>query len=54
MGNIQNMLENAGFVNIRMVPKDNSKEIVKSWVPGKNAEEFVASYIIEAEKRPAQ
>ncbi|MDD4347010.1 MAG: arsenite methyltransferase [Desulfitobacteriaceae bacterium] len=54
VGNIQNMLENAGFVNIRMVPKDNSQEIIKSWVPGKNAEEFVASYIIEAEKRPDQ
>ena len=52
--NLANMLENAGFVNIRMVPKDNSKEIIKSWVPDKNAEEFVASYIIEAEKRPAQ
>ena len=54
VGNIQNMLENAGFVNIRMVPKDNSKEIIKSWIPGKNAEEFVASYMIEAEKRSAQ
>lgn len=48
--NIENMLKNAGFVNIRMIPKDNSKEIIKSWAPGKNVEEFVASYIIEAEK----
>ena len=50
VGNIENMLRNAGFVNIRMVPKDNSKEIIKSWVPGKNAEEYVASYTIEADK----
>ena len=48
---IENMLKNAGFVNISMVPKDNSKEIIKSWVPGKNVEEFVASYMIEATKK---
>lgn len=48
--NIGSMLKNSGFINIRMVPKDNSKEIIKSWVPGKSAEEFVASYIIEAQK----
>ena len=50
VGDIENMLKNAGFENIRMIPKDNSKEIIKSWVPDKNAEEFVASYIIEADK----
>jgi len=48
--NIENMLKNSGFINIRMVPKDNSKEIIKSWVPEKNAEEYVASYTIEAQK----
>ena len=48
--NIENMLKNAGFLNIRMIPKENSAEIIKSWVSGKNAEEFVASYMIEAEK----
>lgn len=47
---IRLMLHNAGFKNIRMTPKDNSKEIVKSWVPGKGLEEFVSSYIIEAVK----
>jgi len=50
VGNIENMLKNAGFENIRMIPKDNSKEIIKSWVPDKKAEEFVASYIIVADK----
>ncbi len=48
--NIRIMLQNAGFENIRLFPKDNSKEIIKSWVPDKNVEEFVASYMIEAEK----
>ncbi len=47
---IRAMIENAGFANIRMVPKDNSREIVKTWAPGKNIEDFVSSFIIEAEK----
>lgn len=48
--NIIDMLIKAGFHNIRMTPKDNSKEIIGSWVPGKGIEAFVASFIIEAEK----
>lgn len=48
--NIEDMLKKSGFINIHMTPKDNSKDIIKNWVPGKNAEEFVASYIIEAQK----
>lgn len=47
---IRVMLQNSGFKNIRMIPKDNSREIIKSWAPGKKIEEFVASFIIEAEK----
>ncbi len=46
--NIKTMLQNAGFTNIHLIPKDNSKEIIKSWVPG--LEEFIASFIIEAKK----
>jgi len=38
------------FCDIRMTPKDNSREIIKSWVPDKNIEDFIASYIIEAIK----
>lgn len=48
--NIKVMLENSGFKNVRMEPKDNSKEIINSWVPDKNIENFVASFIIEATK----
>lgn len=48
--NIRAMLQNAGFENIRMIPKDNSREIIKAWVPDKRVEEFVASFIIEADK----
>jgi ubiquinone/menaquinone biosynthesis C-methylase UbiE len=48
--NIKIMLENAGFTKIQMVPKDNSKEIIRTWLPDKGLEEFIASYIIEAIK----
>lgn len=48
--NIRTMMHNAGFKNIRFTPKDNSREIINTWAPGKNIEDFVASYIIEAEK----
>jgi len=47
---IQEMLQRAGFKNIRLTPKDNSKEILKSWIPGNNAEDYVASFLIEAVK----
>lgn len=47
---IRRMLADAGFINIRMTPRDNSRQIVQSWVPGRKVEEYVASYIIEAAK----
>lgn len=47
---IKVMMQNAGFKDIRMTPKDNSREIVKAWAPDKNIEDFVASFIIEATK----
>lgn len=48
---IQDLLQKAGFINIRLIPKDNSREILKSWLPGKNIEDYIASYIIEAQKK---
>lgn len=47
---IKAMLLNAGFQDIRMTQKENSREIVKSWAPGKNIEDYIASYLIEAKK----
>lgn len=47
---IKTMLKNSGFKDINLKPKDNSKEIVSSWVPGKNIDAFIASYMIEAVK----
>ncbi|MHB8124927.1 MAG: arsenite methyltransferase [Desulfitobacteriaceae bacterium] len=47
---IKVMLKNAGFSDILMTPKDNSKEIIRSWVPGEKVEDYVSSFIIEAKK----
>ena len=48
--NIRTMLQQAGFQEISLTPKDNSREILNSWVPDIQAEYYVASYIIEAIK----
>jgi len=47
---IRQMLENAGFCDIMMIPKDTSRQILDSWAPGRNLKDFVASYTIEARK----
>lgn len=48
--NLKEMMNEAGFKNIKLTPKDNGKEIVKSWAPERRAEDCVSSYIIEAVK----
>jgi len=48
--NIKTMLEQSGFKHIELTPKDNSREIISTWYPGTNLENYVASYIIEAIK----
>jgi len=47
---IKSILMMANFKEIKLQPKENSKEIISSWVPGKKIEDYVASYIIEAIK----
>jgi len=50
IANLRDMLQQAGFRDIRFAPKDNSREILQTWVPGSRVEDYVASYIIEAVK----
>jgi arsenite methyltransferase len=44
------MLRDAGFEQIRIRPKDVSKEFIRTWVPGRNAADYVVSATIEAVK----
>ncbi|TAH64186.1 MAG: arsenite methyltransferase [Anaerolineaceae bacterium] len=48
--NIRVMLDEVSFRNIRLSPKDNSRDIIKSWFPNMSIEDYVASYMIEAIK----
>lgn len=47
---VQSMLEEAGFTDIRITPKDESKEFIREWGQGRNLEEFIVSANIEAVK----
>jgi len=47
---IENMLEEAGFRDIRIRPKKESRESIRQWFPGRNLENYVASATIEAKK----
>jgi len=44
------MLSEAGFINIQMTPKDNSAEIVNSWLLDGALDSYIASYAMEAVK----
>jgi SAM-dependent methyltransferase len=47
---LQAMLESAGFADIRIAPKDESREFIRDWVPGSGVEDYVLSAHIEAVK----
>lgn len=47
---LREMLQAAGFVDVRILTKDGSRELVESWFPGRGVEAFVASASIEAIK----
>ena len=47
---LETIIIDAGFTNISITPKDESKEFIKDWAPGKGVEEFVISAHIEAIK----
>ncbi len=49
---LEGWLAAAGFTDIRITPKDASREFIKDWAPGRGVEDFVISAHIEA-RRPA-
>ena len=43
-------LAEAGFTDIRITPKPESQEFIKTWAPGRRVEEYIVSAIVEARK----
>ena len=47
---LQTILEESGFEKVNIVPKDESKDFIKDWAPGRGVEDYVLSATIEAVK----
>jgi SAM-dependent methyltransferase len=47
---IEAWLGDAGFVDIRVLAKPESRELIKTWAPGRGIEDYIVSAIIEARK----
>lgn len=47
---LEKMIAEAGFCDIRIAPKDESREFIKDWAPGQGVEDYVLSATIEAIK----
>lgn len=50
---LEGMIAAAGFINVRITPKDESREFIKDWTPGRGVEDYVISAYIEAFKPKA-
>lgn len=50
---LEQAMVDAGFTDIRIEPKDASREFIRDWAPGRSVEDYVQSASIEA-VRPAR
>ncbi len=50
MDDLEEAMRSAGFTEIRIAPKDASREFIKDWAPGRGVEDYVQSATIEAIK----
>ena len=50
VNDIEEMLREAGFANIKIAPKDESRSFIREWLPGKRIEDYLVSATIEAVK----
>ena len=53
VGEVENMLRAAGFADVRVEPKDESRQFIREWEPGTRLEDYVLSANITARKPPA-
>jgi arsenite methyltransferase len=50
VADLERMLTSAGFVDVQIDVKAESRELVSGWMPGRSAEDYVASALIQAVK----
>lgn len=50
IGELEAMMKSAGFDQVRITPKDESRAFIREWAPGRKIEDFVVSANIEAVK----
>lgn len=50
LNEVKAMLGVAGFTEIRITTRDESREFIKEWVPGMSVEQFIVSAAIEGRK----
>jgi len=47
---LETMLRDAGFINVQIQPKEESREFIKDWAAGRGIEQYVVSATIQAFK----
>jgi ubiquinone/menaquinone biosynthesis C-methylase UbiE len=47
---ITGWLTGAGFIDVKVTPKPESRELIATWAPGRGIENYVVSAIVEARK----
>jgi SAM-dependent methyltransferase len=50
LDDLDGLLRDAGFIDIRIQPKDESRTFIREWVPGTNIADYLISATIEARK----
>ena len=50
ISDLETILKDAGFTNICITPKDESREVINDWAPGTSIADYVASANVEAIK----
>jgi len=51
---LEGIMAEAGFQQIRIQPKDESRDFIRDWAPGRGVEDYVVSATIEAVKPAVQ